>query len=370
MRHTRKLAAALAAVAAVMFVVAVAAQDRQVPATSTSAPAPSKAKSQVSLEDGVTVGRAAVFGNLTVFPIHSVRQKKVGEFTTLAAALEQESAEVREKVGGGEVASVVIENRGRLPIVVLAGTIVKGGKQDRLIGQDFVIGATKTLPIDAFCVEQGRWKGEREGEATGGKFKVVTGLAPISVRGSGQYSQDQSKVWNEVAKVNKAHGKVAATGTLMATQDDAAIAARRQALVAEVNGFVARQPGAKTVGIAFAVDGKMQGARWFMHHDLFAMFKDTLVTAAAGEALIARARARAEDRQLREHRMAATAVAKFVNRLANAKRRELRKTNDQNAVEYQFSDDAAGSKLLFAPPAKSGTPEAPPSALSRDVLSL
>ena len=124
MRHTRKLAAALAAVAAVMFVVAVAAQDRQVPATSTSAPAPSKAKSQVSLEDGVTVGRAAVFGNLTVFPIHSVRQKKVGEFTTLAAALEQESAEVREKVGGGEVASVVIENRGRLPIVVLAGTIV------------------------------------------------------------------------------------------------------------------------------------------------------------------------------------------------------------------------------------------------------
>ena len=41
--------------------------------------------------------------------------------------------------------TLVIENKGDVPIYVLAGTVVKGGKQDRQIGQDFIIEGKKTV---------------------------------------------------------------------------------------------------------------------------------------------------------------------------------------------------------------------------------
>ena len=55
----------------------------------------------------------------------------------------------------------MIQNKGKLPILVLAGTIVKGGKQDRQIGEDFVVPRDKQVDVSAFCVEQGRWNGTR-----------------------------------------------------------------------------------------------------------------------------------------------------------------------------------------------------------------
>ena len=58
----------------------------------------------------------------------------------------------------------------------------RGGKQDRQIAQDFVIGAKETVDVQAFCVEHGRWNPERDGKSTGGSFSASGMLAPSSVR--------------------------------------------------------------------------------------------------------------------------------------------------------------------------------------------
>src|SRR5690606_8900190 len=138
--------------------------------------------------------------------------------------------------------TVVIENRGRLPILVLAGTIVKGGKQDRQIGEDFVVAPGKTVDVAAFCVEQGRWNDNREGRSTGGTFVAQKSLALGNVRAAGQYDKNQGQVWSEVSRVNAANKKGAPSGTLLATLDDAEIARRREAIATRVAGAVGGAP--------------------------------------------------------------------------------------------------------------------------------
>ena len=136
---------------------------------------------------------------VTVFPILSSKQTDIGPIITLHSALAEHLAEVRELgpdevsrpeptredgavrqraqllrqharlVGqsrGARVNTLVIENKGDVPIYVLAGTVVKGGNQDRQIAQDFLVAARTTVPIDAFCVEHGRWSSDRQGQPT------------------------------------------------------------------------------------------------------------------------------------------------------------------------------------------------------------
>lgn len=319
---------------------------------------------RTKLETGITVGVAARFDNLAVLPVYSSSQERIGEFTTLPLALKYQHAEVRERSKGGEVATVVIENRGPKPIFVLAGTIIKGGKQDRLIGQDFLIGPRKTVAVDAFCVEQGRWTGTRGGKQTGGKFSVSGSVAGSKVRAAGQFDTDQGKVWAQVSKVNAAHKKSTSTGTLMATVDDRKLVAKRQRLAARATGFLRGQADAgQVVGFAYAVDGKVRGVRWFMNHQLFDLYAEALLETAALEALTAQADATAHARPVARLSASPQSVAAFVAARKRAKRTVKKKTSGDNVNEYQFSDEGYKSNVRYRP-----KPSAPPKTLSAEYL--
>src|SRR5262245_40634645 len=107
----------------------------------------------------VRIGKPVAVENLTLFPVHGEQEAHPIELTTLDAALAAGDAEVRE-LNDGEVRRLSIENKGKRAIYVLAGTVVKGGNQDRQIGQDVVIEQGTKVAVDAFCVEQGRWAPE------------------------------------------------------------------------------------------------------------------------------------------------------------------------------------------------------------------
>ncbi len=63
--------------------------------------------------------------------------------------------------GGGDVNGSVntlfAKNNSQDTIFIMAGEVVKGGKQDRVIAQDVVIAPGESLNLSAFCVEQNRW---------------------------------------------------------------------------------------------------------------------------------------------------------------------------------------------------------------------
>ena len=148
------------------------------------------AKTVYRLDANHYLGDAVEQGSLTVWPVFADKPADIGEFLTLAEAQKRGLATVREQKAA-EVTTLTIENKGTLPILICAGSLVKGGQQDRQIAQDFVIQAKTTVPVGAFCVEQSRWNGEMA-------FSPA-GMATAEVRKAAQYDKDQGKVWKEVA---------------------------------------------------------------------------------------------------------------------------------------------------------------------------
>jgi hypothetical protein len=92
------------------------------------------------------------------------------------------------------VNQLVLINRSKRPLLLLAGELVSGGKQDRIIGKDRIVPVgAEPLALDVFCVEHGRWTG---GSA---QFKSSKTIVHPSVREQAAVDQKQTEVWAAVA---------------------------------------------------------------------------------------------------------------------------------------------------------------------------
>jgi hypothetical protein len=328
------------------------------------------------------IGAAKVFDNLTILPVTSKHQEDIGPITSLEDALAKKVAVVREMgaeqngparegssvpyaSGGPQVNSLVIENKGDIAVYVLAGTIVKGGNQDRQIGDDFIVGAHTVVPVEAYCVEHGRWNAERNGVITQGQFAVAGVLTDSTVRTAAQYKHDQGEVWSKVASVNAANKKEAASGTLLATVDAGDIVVRRTALAQRVDAYLSSIPPVESVvGFAYAVDGKVRSVRWFTNHKTFELFRGTLVNTAAMEAITVSAQNVAMGRApSASPPVAPAAVTSFVDALQDASVKEERTTPAMNVNRVRASEKGYGSStMLKPPPAQPAAPAKPVSA--------
>jgi ARG/rhodanese/phosphatase superfamily protein len=159
---------------------------------------------------GWRVGEPVSYETLTVFPVLSSQEAYTADFETLDAALASGEAIVAEQgdymrrsrngvettptiSSGPQVNQLVLVNRGKKPLLLLAGEVVSGGKQDRIIGKDRIIPVgAKPLPLDVFCVEHSRWTGG------GDTFSAAKTMVHPTVREQAAVDQDQSKVWAAV----------------------------------------------------------------------------------------------------------------------------------------------------------------------------
>jgi hypothetical protein len=264
----------------------------------------------------------------------------------------------------------VIENKGTVPVYVLAGTIVKGGKQDRQIGEDFIVGARQSLPVEAYCVEHGRWTTNRDGVATGGQFGTIGLLTDSRVRTAAEYGKDQGQVWAKVASINQANKKEAASGTLLATVDSADIGARRTALTKKAESYLSEvEPSQDVVGLAYAVDGKVRSIRGFVHRKVFVLFEDALVGTAAMEAITAQAEAAATGKPPAPSPVTTQAdVSKFVKDVQSGAVKETRTTPGMNDNALRESKAGYSSSTMFKAP--SAQPAAAPKPVSTSITSF
>lgn len=155
-------------------------------------------------------------GDLTIFPVVSATSHDTTQFLTLDEGIRSGEVQVMEHgaVGrmirptpGGRpqgqiyadsarVNQLVLVNNSKRPLVLLAGEVVTGGKQDRVVGKDRIIPA-ESDPVDlsVFCVEHGRWVGAN------GKFDThASVMAQPSVRKRAMADADQRKVWDAVSE--------------------------------------------------------------------------------------------------------------------------------------------------------------------------
>src|SRR5712672_3037487 len=150
-----------------------------------------------------------VYENIAIFPVVSGSSQDTNSFLTLEEGLASGEVIVSERGAAGMVrdrgvvrppqydasASVnqlVLINRSKRPLLLLAGELVSGGKQDRIIGKDRLVPAgSEPLPLDVFCVEHGRW-------SSGANFTDAKTIVHPSVREQAAVQQDQIRVWSAV----------------------------------------------------------------------------------------------------------------------------------------------------------------------------
>ena len=122
---------------------------------------------------------------------------------TLQDALQQKKVRVHET---RDVNHLAIENISLDEVYVQAGDIVKGGQQDRTLAYDLIVPAKSgRIPIDAFCVEQGRWNGR--GSESMAVFEASSAqLNSKDLKLAAKRSKSQQEVWSKVAETQ---GKLA-----------------------------------------------------------------------------------------------------------------------------------------------------------------
>jgi hypothetical protein len=156
-------------------------------------------------------------GDLTLFPVARADGKAgVGAaFLTLDEGLRSGEVEVTEAGNarglvrprggrqpvyqGDQVNTLVLINHSRKPLVLLAGEIVTGGKQDRIVASDRIV-PSDSDPVDlsVFCVEHGRWTETSNKFGAAAKAPAQSFMVQPTVRQEAMVAKDQQQVWNAV----------------------------------------------------------------------------------------------------------------------------------------------------------------------------
>jgi len=246
-------------------------------------------------------------GNLTVFPVLSDQAASTEEFITLDAGLRSGKVTVTEIGADGrsrainpnqqsgdhaEVNRLMVTNNSGKTLVLIAGEIVIGGKQDRIVGHDcLVTSSAKPVPLDVFCVEHGRWHegssfGQSRGGAGGGAGvgfgSAYSVMATPKVREKAQAKKDQSGVWAEVSKAEIANGVSSSTGTLNRVFEDKQVLAKLDAFDKELN---TKLIGKNIVGAVVAIGGEIVSADVFANSPLFQAYWPKLLKSYALQAV-------------------------------------------------------------------------------------
>jgi len=279
-----------------------------------------------STRDSLHVLTPITHGNLTIFPVVGGANYDTTHILTLDEGIKAGSVIVTEQGSlrglvrrpqqarqgaGAQVNQLVLVNNSDRPLLLLAGEIVTGGKQDRVIGVDRLV-PPKSDPIDlsVFCVEPGRWTGRSNEFAS-----MHSQMAQPSVRVPAMAAKNQQQVWDKVAststtvEVTSAAPLVSADNADLASSlsqpnggNDLSSGARRTTsyaaamaapqVQAKIDSVVPnydavlqelRKTGAK--GVVVAINGELVWADLFASNDLLLRYWQKLVRSYAAEAL-------------------------------------------------------------------------------------
>lgn len=172
----------------------------------------------------------------------------------------------------GDVNNLTFSNKSEHPVFLLAGEVIIGGKQDRIIGQNTVIPAKKTQQVPVFCVEHGRWTGETK------EFATANALAHGRLRTQATF-EGQQAVWNEVATKNVARKTQSNSDTYRKIAQQQASGSMND-WQKKIDAALEKLPADDAkhlVGFAVAVNGKVATIDLFNSPTLFKKLEGKLV---------------------------------------------------------------------------------------------
>jgi hypothetical protein len=276
-------------------------------------------------------------GNLLLFPVVRADEKSAMEtpFITLDEGLKSGEVEVTEagrarglvrglvrRRGGSEapnsyrsdeVNTLVLVNHSKQPLLLLAGEVVTGGKQDRIVAKDRIVPADgDPIDLSVFCIEPGRWTESSAEFGASDKSAAHSFMVQPEVRERAMVERDQQQVWDSVhGTMSKMEAAAAppvpastsggvpmpdmappmslGTTSYAKMMEDPAISQKVDEAAAPVmkarEEVLAKLRDEHAVGVVVAVRGEIVWADLFASTDLLARYWTKLVRSYAAESL-------------------------------------------------------------------------------------
>ncbi len=252
--------------------------------------------------DSMHVLSPITHGKLTIFPVVGGADYDTSRLLTLDEGVRTGAVVVTEQGSlqglrrgrptrvrqSAEVNQLVLINNSDRPLLLLAGEIVTGGKQDRVIGADRLVPPhSDPIALSVFCVEPGRWVG-----ASNQFSSMKSQMAQPSVRVPAMAERDQHEVWNQVAVARDAVASMAGSvarglgGTSYAkTMAVPQVQEKIDSVAGGYEGMLTQLRKAGAKGVVVAVNGNIVWADLFASNDLLARYWEKLVRSYATESL-------------------------------------------------------------------------------------
>jgi hypothetical protein len=270
-------------------------------------------------------------GNLLLFPVVRADGESTMEtpFITLDEGLKNGEVEVTEAgrarglvrrrggreaqdtYRGDEVNTLVLVNHSKRPLLLLAGEVVTGGKQDRIVAKDRIVQANgDPIDLSVFCIEPGRWTESSPVFGASDKSAARSFMVQPEVRERAMVDRDQQQVWNSVhgtmSKMEAAAAPPTSAGVGGPTyeaepsmplpttsyakmMENPAISQKVDEAAAPVmkarEEVLAKLRDEHAVGVVVAVRGEIVWADLFASTDLLARYWTKLVRSYAAESL-------------------------------------------------------------------------------------
>ncbi len=291
-----------------------------------AAPTPARAKGHGGGDGGGGEWRVLApvsYKNLTIYPVRGVERPGSDAYITLDEGTKNGTVVITER-GGGQAAGgarqgpqatnrsaarqqnvsysgggatvneLSLINRSGKKLMLLAGEVIVGGKQDRIVQEDRIIPPISVpVALSVFCVEHGRWTARNASHNSGGaqrapapetaaRFDSLGAVAHPKLRGVAQDKKAQGEVWSEVSKNNAKLGTSNGTDTYQEVYSSKRVGAQMEDYVRALEREV-MQPG--VVGVVVARNGKLVWADVFSGQRLFAAYWPKLLKSYVVDAL-------------------------------------------------------------------------------------
>jgi hypothetical protein len=211
---------------------------------------------------------------------------------------------------GDQVNTLVLVNNSDRPLLLLAGEIVTGGKQDRVIAKDLIVPpGSDPIDLGVFCIEPGRRTEDSPTFGASAKAPVRGFMVQPTVREKAMVAKNQQQVWESV------HGTIAqmqvapslaatppgepprninssgvGTTSYARAMQNSDVAAKVDEAAAPViksrEQVLAQLRQEHAVGVVVAVRGEIVWADLFADPDLLARYWTKLVRSYAAESLL------------------------------------------------------------------------------------
>jgi hypothetical protein len=231
---------------------------------------------------GVEINSTQKLGSLQVFGL----KWSVGEgldYATLDEALRDKVLEVTEISEGGQVPAVKVENKSGRVVFLMAGELLVGCKQDRVLNTSIMVPSTTEMPIPVACVEAGRWGYRSRKFSSAQTFSHSYLRMILSKETSARYMSQfapgsgQGAVWAEVARKMNRMGSSSSSNALQDMFKD---------YDKKLNQLLQNLSLPKEChGAAFATNGTLLGLDLFDKHATFVKLWPKLAKSYAVDAL-------------------------------------------------------------------------------------